>query len=283
MTNPFEIDEMTSSALGNSMKTGEAIELPFPALYMWAQNGQAGLKNSGVAVLYFGGWVGKKDQLEDAAARMNATLPKMAPASISPKAGDEFEALTARSLYVSPVSYRKRWIGKDGFTTSADYLPGYRQHVQVLCILGEFSAEKKVVAWGPIVLTAKGYQATNLIKSLSTFDRLIDAERRKVAANIPTHLFWRKVGTFGDKPNFQSVGNDQTSTITPIECERPETVNRDTLAARYIGKDNADYMAELFSKASEWLSAWKQPQAVKSDGPAYDDQGNRLTEDEHPF
>ena len=262
MTNPVEIDDNAADVLKDSMKTGEGIELPFPALYLWSINGNAAHKKSADAQ-YFGGWAGKAEQIADAVEQVERGLPAgLTAAEIATRDGKDYAAYITRQIIVAPIAYRKRWISKDGHQTLPDYAPGFRQHVQCLMALGDIDpALKKVLFWGPAVITAKGFQASYLIATLKEFEKHIESERRKAAPAVPPNCFWRKIGTFGDKPNVKMVGPDGSqSPITPICVSLPDKLSAEKLAGLYVGKETVAEMVRLYSEATEWLAACKAPQ-----------------------
>lgn len=268
-TNDFEIEDDIKANLQDSMKSGEGVELPFPAMYFWALNGNPALKQIG-GTQYYGGWASKAEQIIEACERMDIEMPAALTASeISTKNNDAYEAYVIRSLIVAPVAFRSRWIAKDGKMTSPEYAEGYRRHVQVLGLMGQYDKEAKAVLMiAPVVLTGKGYQAANLLATLKEFEKHIDGQRRRDAPQIPPHCFWRKVGTFGEKPNVKMVGPEKSqSPITPICVELPEKLDIEKLKLFYVGKDGASQMSYLLSEAREWLSAWKTTPA-KTQAPA---------------
>jgi len=271
MTNQFDIDETSTAALQDSMKSGEGIELPFPALYFWAINGNPALRQVG-GPQYFGGWGSKAEQIIEACERLEKPLPPIfSPAEISTKDNKTYEAYIARILIVAPIAFRNRWVAKDGKQASADYVEGYRRHVQVLTVLGQYNKEAKgVFYFAPTVLSAKGYQAGNLLTTLKEFEKHIDGERRKAAPKVPANCFYRKLGTFGENPNVKMVGPEKSqSPITPICVELPEKTDVAKLAIFYVGKQTAAEMSHLLNEAQEWLGAWKNAPVTKR--PTSDD------------
>lgn len=271
MTNPFDIDDTSKTALQDSMKSGEGVELPFPVLYFWSINGNPALKQIG-GPQYFGGWGSKAEQIIETCERLEKPVPPIfAPAEISTKDNKTYEAYIARTLIVAPIAFRNRWVAKDGKLASPEYVEGYRRHVQCLTILGQYDKDTRaVIYFAPAVLSAKGYQAGNLLTTLKEFEKHIDGERRKAAPNVPGTCFWRKLGTFGEKPNVRMVGPASSqSPITPICVELPEKLDTAKLAVFYVGKQGAAEMSRLYAEAGEWLGAWKN--APKAKSPMTDD------------
>lgn len=262
---PIQLDQDLARRLDQGMRSGEVIELPFPVIYTWALTGQANFKNmyQVAPALYYGGWACKKDDM-DAVCDSSGLKPPAgwAEATIPTRDGKEFEAFTARSVIIAPFGKRLSWIGHDG-KRSPDYIEGGRRHVQVLAYLAEKQGENgsgKYVPWGPVVLTAKGYQARNLMDAFSKWDKASAPTRRKIAPGVPAWCFYLALGTFGKERKAENVGKPGAqSPITPIAAYIPEQLTEEQIARLFVGDTVAAIMADLQEQAQEWLSAWSQP------------------------
>src|SRR5512141_1633781 len=106
---PITIDMNLAKKLDLGMRAGEAVELPFPVVYVWALNGQAGFKSQGGA-LYYGGWACKAEDLQMVADQQGLSIPKeWKQVTISSRDGDEYEAFTTRYTIVAPIGKRESW------------------------------------------------------------------------------------------------------------------------------------------------------------------------------
>jgi hypothetical protein len=292
MDSYFEIDTETNDTLQEGMSNvGHAIELPFPAPVMYVINGEAMLKQVGGAP-YFGGWETDADKLLEIAPIWGKST---APIGFSQSekvtdAGKSLNVFTSRNILVAPIDMRKSWFKKseNSIERNQDYFPGARQHIQALCYAGEYvEGSKTIVPWGPVVLSAKGYQAKYLHYAFSDWTKNIKATRDRVAPGTPDFCFYLNIGTFGKDRFTKMVGPEGSqSPITPISVKLPEKLDENILKLCFVGKDVAKEMAAMRKDAAEWLSAWgaiasrvpaetKQPAyAGMPDGGDADDDGN---------
>jgi hypothetical protein len=278
----FNMDINLARKLDQGMRAGEAVELPFPVVYVWALNGQASYKSQGGA-LYYGGWACKADDLQAIANQQGLPVPnEWKQVTIASRDGGEFEAYASRTIAVAPIGRRVSWL-HDG-KRAATYIEGGRRHIQVLAYMAEThsgNGTKQFVPWGPIVLTAKGYQARNLLDAFARWEKATSQLRWKLAPGIPAWCFYLTLGTFGKERQPINVGKPGAqSPITPISAYLPDNLSEDTLASLFVGNEVAEVMANLQDQAAEWLNAWKENILVE--GEEYQET-TFATEEEIPF
>lgn len=262
---PIDIDLNLAKKLDLGMRAGDAVELPFPVVYVWALNGQASYKSQGGA-LYFGGWACKSDDLQATAESQGLSIPEdWKHVTIASRDGGEFEAYTTRNIIVAPIGKRESWL-QDG-KRSADYVEGGRRHMQVLAYLAEGRGEngsKQFIPWGPVVLTAKGYQARNLLDAFARWDKATAQIRWKIAPGVPAWCFYLSLGTFGKDRQVINVGKPGTqSPITPISAYIHDRMTEELIASLFVGRQVAEQMSELQDQASDWLKAWQDSNLVE--------------------
>ena len=256
---PINLDLNLAKKLDLGMRAGETVELPFPVVYVWALNGQASYKSQGGA-LYYGGWACKTEDLQGTADQQGLSIPAdWKQVTIASRDGGEFEAFTSRSILVAPIGKRLSWL-LDG-KRSADYMEGGRRHLQVLAYMAEGRGEngrKQFIPWGPVVLTAKGYQARNLLDAFARWEKATAQIRWKVAPGVPAWCFYLALGTFGKERQPVNVGKPGAqSPITPITAFIHERYNDELLTNLFVGNEVASIMSDLQDQAADWLNAWK--------------------------
>lgn len=256
---PINLDLNLAKKLDLGMRAGEAVELPFPVVYIWALNGQASYKSQGGA-LYYGGWACKTEDLQATADQQGLTIPAdWKQVTIASRDGGEFEAFTNRSILVAPIGKRLSWL-HDG-KRSAEYIEGGRRHLQVLSYMAEArggNGQKEFIPWGPVVLTAKGYQARNLLDAFARWEKATAQIRWKVAPGVPAWCFYLALGTFGKERQSVNVGKPGAqSPITPITAFIHERYNEELLTSLFVGSEVASIMSDLQDQAADWLNAWK--------------------------
>lgn len=259
----FDVDQGAAERLNQGMSMGGGVELPFSAPVFWWMNGNP--QNRAVAkdtpAVYYGGWAANADSIEETAEERGGVPGGMVKTEIFTRDSKTVDAYTSRLLVVAPISFRQAWVvGQQQTTTrSTKYVQGGRQHVQVLCLSGYQLGDKSYKSWGPVVLSAKGYQSQYLMTAMKDWRKLIDRGLAQIKANPkpPAWAFWAGIGTFGDKVDTQMVGKNAQSPITPINLYVPKEITADLLRRLYVGRDGVAEMATLLEEASEWLSAWK--------------------------
>jgi hypothetical protein len=257
----ISLDPALAQKLEAGMRMSDVIELPFPAPYLWALNGQPSYKSQGGA-LYYGGWATKAEDVDALIGASDLPVPaEWKRATIALRDGGEFEAYTTRNLIVAPIGKRESWL-LDG-KRSSEYMEGGRRHIQALCYLAEGigdAGNRQFQPWGPVVLTAKGYQARNLLDAFSKWERATATLRWKVAPKVPAWCFYLSLGTFGRERQALNVGKPGAqSPITPIGAYISDRLDESMIANLFVGQEVAEHMAELQDQAAEWLGAWQDP------------------------
>ena len=288
---PITLDNDLARKLDSGMRSGETIELPFPVIYIWAHNGQASYKSQvqTAPALYYGGWACKAEDLQTVAEQGGLNIPAgWVQTAVDTRDGNGFEAFVTRNVIVAPIGKRESWIDRDG-KRSPKFIDGGRRHLQALCYLAEkqgTNGDSRIIPWGPVVLTAKGYQAKNLLGAFTTWDKATSSLRHKVAPGVPAWCFYLSLGTFGKDRQVTNVGQaGAQSPITPITAYIPEGMTPEKMASLFVGQEVAGLMADYQDQAAEWLGAWKEP--VVSQGAAQGEDeffmGTPPEEDEVPF
>jgi hypothetical protein len=264
-----DLDKELAAFLNETMKMGSAIELPFPAVYLWAVNGQASYKSQGGA-LYFGGFACKADNVTEVLdGNLDALPASWENTVISSRDGGEFDAYVTRSVVVAPFGQRESWL-LDG-QRYPDYQDGARRHLQVLAYLADRDeAGTQYTPWGPVVLSAKGYQAKNLKGALAQWKKDSRQAIAQIAPGVSPHLFYTAIGTFGKERQATQVGKPGAqSPITPIGLQPIPEITKDMLLKMFVGQETLRDMARLAGEAKEWLNAWKN---ITHDAPTNDSE-----------
>lgn len=260
-----EVEGLEASALEtlrDAARTGDGVQLPFPAANLWWFNGDARQKNAAkdCPPLYYGGWAtdaGKLQELIDSEA-MPGPLSKW---SAFEGTGDKgsWQGLASRGLTFATLAYRKRWISQDG-RSGPDYNAEAgltRQHMQTLAL-----AYNDNKPWGYVVLTTKGYQVKYFTEAVAAWRKAIAPFRKALNAPesmFPISAFAITLGTTGAEPRYESVGKGtSTSKITPIQAVVPDNFDAKLAGGRFIGPQNLRASAEAIHQAAEWLAAWKK-------------------------
>ena len=132
----------------------------------------------------------------------------------------------------------------------------------VLAYLFEKQGENgkaKFVPWGPVVLTAKGYQARNLLDAFARWDKATSQVRWKIAPGVPAWCFYLSLGTFGRDRQALNVGKPGAqSPITPISVYIPDRLTESFVSNLFVGSQVAEQMSTIQDQATAWLKAWKE-------------------------
>ena len=287
----------TSKNLNDGMDIGGGVELPWLCPPVWVLNGDPKLRAMATMApaLYFGGFAANFDDLQAAGEDHGIGFPNgFVETDLTSRDNKPLKVLVARNVFVAPFGVRKSWVNKDRIRT-AQFALGSRQHIQVLAVLANKEQGGVFTPLYPVLLSAKGWQAQHLERSFSTWASKTANMRRKLARSvnandIPAWAFYCAIGTFGQEPKVEMVGNgNDKSPITPIGPFLPKEITEQTLEALFVGQEVIDYMLTLKDEAKEWLSAWaaldagnKQPSA-----PAPDEYPEPpmpvMPEDELPF
>jgi hypothetical protein len=225
-------------------------------------NGQAMFKKDNNAMFY-GGWACKAEDLQAVADETGSPIPaSWTLTDVPTRNGDSFPGYVTRTLYVAPFAMREAWL-KDGLH-SPDYSDGARRHVQWLAWLGmkkavgnkEGQGDWKIESWGPVVLTAKGYQARSIKAAFDAWAKLTAPVRGSYAWN----QFYATVGTFGKDRVAMTVG--KAGKQSPVTLLSLWTVDKEQMTAEllkrlYVGGEVSAMMVSYFDEAEEWRNAWK--------------------------
>jgi hypothetical protein len=280
--NTITLDTNLAKKLDLGMR-GDVTELPFPVVYIWTINGQINYKTQGGA-LYYGGWACKANDLQLISEQRESSIPvDWKLVTIAGRDGDEFEAYTTRNIIIAPIGKRESWL-YDGKRSSV-YIEGGRRHLQVLAYLAEAHGDagnRQFSPWGAVVLTAKGYQARNLLDAFAYWHKITSQIRWKVAPGVPAWCFYMSLGTFGKERQAINVGKPGAqSPITPVTVYVPDHLTSDLISSLFVGEEIAQKMADLHDQAADWLNAWE---AASTTVELEDEMGNDgLVEEEIPF
>jgi hypothetical protein len=269
----WNVDSDLMKKLAGGLDDNDAVKLPFPVVYLWAQNGQAAYasqKKDGSA-MYFGGWACKQENANEVIEETGSPLPyNWKPETIGTRDGGTYDAYVARTLYVAPIAKRESWIGKDG-KRYPKFVDGARNHTQYLAYLGvkkavggEKGGDWRIDPWGLVVLTAKGYQAMYLRRAFSDWAKAT----AKARGGAYYSLFYALIGTFGKEREVANVGKQgATSPVTPLKVWLPDEEITETLLKRmFVGDVVAGIMGEKLEQAAEWLGAWKKGEVDPEQG-----------------
>lgn len=140
---------------------------------------------------------------------------------------------------------------------------------------------------------------SNLMDSITAWQKHIEKARKQHAAKVPASGFWMMVGTFGDKAESIMVGKQgRQSPITPIRLHKPQEITLDLLKTIFVGKPALSGMADYLEQSRDWLGAWKareerqhangngggkSPSVPAANEPEFDDGYIPGVDDEIPF
>lgn len=258
----INLNPMIANALKGALDDETGVELPFPAPLLYVKNGQPAYKQLNNAQ-YFGGWAADAEKMEEAIDEGGKTFPlSLASATESKKDGEEYKIYCARAVVVAPVGRRISWVTESNgdVKRSTKYGKGSRMHIQLLAYMAE-KKEKAIVPWGPVVLSAKGIQAGNVLGAFREWSKASKEIRKKCANALDAAWFYLPIGTFGER-QVKEVGKATKNSITPIRAYIPEAVDEAYLTRMFVGADVAAEMAGYKTQAAEWLNAWKEPEAA---------------------
>lgn len=247
--NEFDIPEGYNEGIGNPLDN-EGVRLPFLAPMVWWQNGRPIFKDRGGAP-YFGGWA-MNDVDMSALHDQTDTLPlNWLSYDLVNEQGEDYTAFMTRWAYFAIIGTRNRWIQEVN-----------KGHYQVLAYMAYQGADKSIVPYSPVVLTCKGTAGMFLRQAVIKFSTQTAAARKKFAKDLPISAFFATLGTFGQAPEYQSVGKEEgkKKNVTPVNLWLPEKIDGAYLHAAYVGREIAELSIGLRKDAADWLADWKQPQ-----------------------
>lgn len=238
--------------------------LPIPAPLFYVHNG-TGVPNEESPAVTFGGWACDREAMDRIIVETERYLPYgLSETGLATRKGVVISTYTARSLVVAPVALRSSWVDKESGYRSPVFVDGARRHVQMLVILGaRKDKSSKFEVWGAAVLSAKGYQAKNLLDAIESWKRHLAphlAELEKTGVRIASNLFWMPVGTFGKKYDPEMVGTGRAqSPITPIKPYMAEIKGEEQLYELFGGEALAEAIVETYKICEVWRMAWQEP------------------------
>lgn len=253
-----DIDTVVLGQLSDAERSGDGVKLPFPALNAWVYNGRAANKRDATAapLLYFGGWATDDAELGKLilSGAVPSDLEKWVAFQDTGKKGNTWDGRGTRYITAAFIASRARWISQDGKAgPHYDKAKGLtRQHKQYLTLL--FINAKP---WGYAVLSAKGWQTSNVDDALKAWAAAIAPHRAALNATaLPLSAFALTIGTFGAEPHYKEVGQGSSkSIITPmIAGLLPDSAEK--VAQRFIGAPYMRDNAERLARAADWLAAW---------------------------
>lgn len=280
------------------LATGQST-LPVPAPLFYVVNG-TGVPNEESPAITYGGWACDKEAMDRVLEETERFLPfGLSSTNVYTRAGTMISTYTVRSLVVAPIAVRSSWVDRESGFRSPNFMEGGRRHVQMLVVLGaRKDKSSKIQAWGPAILSAKGYQAKNLLDSVDAWKRHLAPHLmtlEKGGAKLQSNLFWMPLGTFGKKYDPEMVGTGRSqSPITPIKPYLAEIKGEEDLRELFGGEPLAQMIVETYKISEVWRGAWREsvqevidPQtgkvALYKAGPGRAGDGVSEQEEDIPF
>ena len=262
------LDNGLSERLKEGMNVGSSIELPFFAPVFWVMNGDPKLRQVG-GVHYFGGFAVSAEDWQKACFEewgLSSEPAGIVKTEINTTDGRDLDIYASRHLIVAPICSRITWSSRDGMRYT-EYVQGTRQHAQVLAYLA-VKTESGIEPLNIVMLSAKGYQAKNMLDAFGAWDRATKQVRGKVAPGVPAWCFYLSIGTFGNdrKQIMVGKGNSQ-SAITPISAYIPKEITPEIIEKLFVGQDVAEAMVTYLESSQEWLHAYDQKSGNGSTKP----------------
>lgn len=254
----------SAKRLNDAMSGGGSIELPFIAGVAWVVNGDAKLApvKESTPALYYGGFSADAEAFQLANEALEFSIPKSwVPTQQTNDNGKSFSTFTTRVVHAAPMGFRESWIDKDSGMRYPKYAENTRHHLQVLTQLAVPVMEngsKVFKPWLPCILSAKGYQASNLLGAFKEWSRKSAAARKALGEQGESAWsFYVTIGTFGPERIAKMVGKgSQQNPITPVGVDLPKTITADYCRERYIGNATVESLAQMSEMADDWLKAW---------------------------
>lgn len=258
-----------SERLNEGMSVGSSIELPFFAPVFWVMNGDPKLRQVG-GVHFFGGFAVSAEDWQKACYDewgLANEPPTITRTEISTTDGRELDIYASRHLIVAPICSRVTWYTQDG-ARYTEFVKGARQHAQVLAYLAVKNDQTgNIDPLNVVMLSAKGYQAKNMLDAFGAWERTTKQIRGKVAPGVPAWCFYLSIGTFGNDRKQIMVGKGSSqSAITPISAYIPKELTGEIIEKLFVGQDVAEAMATYLEGAQEWLHAYDQKSGNNGNG-----------------
>ncbi len=257
----YNLDRELIGQADASIKTSES-PLPFATPTLYVLNGQPAFQQIGGA-MFFGGWATDRQRFDRICESEKRNLPAvLKPAQIASSRGEPIDVYQSRAIVMTPAAIRSSWVSRDNNKRLRAYTEGTRRHVQVLSILATVGTQHELVIWGPVVLSAKGFQAKKLLVAFDDWSRYTANARAAYASHMPAWMFWCAIGTFGSERKQEMVGQgQQRSPITPLELHKPE-LTPEKLRSIFGGEALLNLILEVQKQSVSWLSGWDQDQSI---------------------
>jgi hypothetical protein len=264
-------NELLSEVEANITLTSGESTLPFPAPTFYWMNGSPEYKPVG-SVFYFGGWAVDRERFDQALEHYGLSpLNCLAgPTEFEAKNGNDAEVYHGRVLAVSIAAIRSSWISESGVRVPK-YTKGYRRHIQALAMLADTDGKSFKMAM-PVVLSAKGFQAKNLLGIVDEWGRITFSARNQYANGLPAWMFWSAIGTYGERVQEMVGSGTRKSPITPMVLLKPE-ITPERLQTLFGGNALLEKVKYLHDNSVEWQASWEtQGSAPASQYAPQDDQ-----------
>lgn len=260
----LDIDPSASAALNQDIDIGSAIRLSIATPYFFVTNGDRKMNQVGGAA-YYGGWAVDRDSLHEAGQCWEppilAAPSYCCAADFFTSNGKAIPVYATRAIIAALIGTRISWMlrAPGGQTRRyKDYVRGSRRHMQMLVYVADKTADKKLMPWGPAVLTVSGYQVGNIIKGIQDWKAACEKILRVEKSPATPWMFYMGLGTFGDDFRQEMVGPPGAqSPITPVGVQVPKNLSSEMLEKLYVGRETSEKMIQIKSEANEWLHAWK--------------------------
>lgn len=229
-------------AIGSVSPETDGIQLPYVAPLAWWTNKRSNNENDGVD--YFGGWAMKLDDYDNGVAEYGP-LPNWYDSD-----GGKIGPLkTCRSILVAPFGSRTRWMSEE----KGDDRTGTHRHE--LAYVAYVNSDRKVIPWGPMILSMKVTTAMEYVKLMKEWSVTTYDARHEFADGAPAHFFYMPIGTFGETPVITVAGKktSKTSNVTHPQVYQYPNINEALIDYLYVGDAVCDWMAEFKSRSFEWL------------------------------
>jgi hypothetical protein len=229
-------------AIGSISPETDGIQLPYVAPLAWWTNKRSNNENDGVD--YFGGWAMKLDDYDNGVAEYGP-LPNWYDSD----GGDIGPLKTCRSVLIAPFGARKRWMSKD----KGDRKTG--NHLLQLAYVAYVGDDRKVIPWGPMILSMKVTTVMEYEKLLKEWSVTTYDARHEFAGGAPAHFFYMPIGSFGEKPILSIAGKEPyTSKVTHPQVYQYPRINEALTDYLYVGDAVCGWMAEFKEQSREWLN-----------------------------
>lgn len=263
---------------GGMAGDGTRVELPFTTAFAWVLNGlatnkQLVEKKVAPTALYFGGLASDKDGFELACASQPCAVPSnpalvdekgnWLPAEGTSRDGKTFQEYVTRNIFIAPFARRTSFFNQTTKERRTKKFADARFCLNVVGMGYSLVAEGdtlKFVPWMPIIVSAKGTQAFDILTAWDAFKKASVGARKKLGGTKEAEtVYVIGLGTFGADRIQKIAGKEagKQSPVTPLSFRFPETVSAEWLEKRYVGDGFIDGLKEMVTLAAEWQAEWK--------------------------